>query len=94
MPELKYFGKILAAQAAAKARPNAPLPQFDFASLGTRSRFKQRFSRFLLRKFLPFLTAILRIFWPNPRLGRFVLVTRRDDVEAVLRDADNFRVVY
>jgi len=94
MPELKYFRKIRAAQEAYKARPEAPLPQFDFASLGTRSRFKQGLSRFLLRSALPFLTAILRVFWPNPRLGRFILVTRRRDVEAVLRDAGNFPAVY
>ena len=38
------------------------------------------------------LFAALRTFHPNLRLGRYVLVTRRDDVEEVLSHADCFHV--
>lgn len=91
---LKYFDGILAAQQADSRRPPGPLPAFAFASLGSRNPLARWFTRFLLRRLLPFLTAILRFAWPNPRFGRTVLVTRRADVEAVLGDMDRFAVVY
>lgn len=94
MAWLKYFDKIAAAQQAASQRPPAPLPRFDFASLGSRNPIARWASRFALRRVLPALAALLRLFWPTPRFGRFVLVTRRADAEEVLGDMQRFPVVY
>lgn len=94
MPSFKYFDKIIAAQTADASRPAGPLPPFEFASLANRSALARWLSRLLLRRILPLVTAVLRVLWPNPRFGRFVIVTRRSDVEAVLGDMANFPVVY
>jgi cytochrome P450/deferrochelatase/peroxidase EfeB/uncharacterized membrane protein YeaQ/YmgE (transglycosylase-associated protein family) len=94
MAWLKYFEKITAAQSSDSQRPPGPRPPFDFASLGSRNPIARWFSRFLLRRVLPALTALLRLLWPNPRFGRLVIVTRRRDVEEVLGDMTRFPVVY
>ena len=94
MAWLKYFDKIAAAQQADRDRPAGPLPRFDFASLGSTNALARWLTRFALRRMLPALTALLRVVWPVPRWGRFVLVTRRADAEEVLRDMARFPVVY
>ncbi|MEP0191928.1 MAG: hypothetical protein ABJP70_05825 [Erythrobacter sp.] len=94
MAKLKYFDRIEQDQAAQKALPPGPLPQFDFESLRTKSRLKRWATRFALRRLLPFVAAILRLVWPNPKYKNVVFVTRRADVEEVLGDPANFKVVY
>lgn len=94
MPELKYFRIIKAAQQHASNNPGSHKGPFDFDSLGTKSRLARFLVRFALRRLLPFLTAILRRIWPNPRFGRVIIVTRRSDCEEVLGDMERFPVVY
>ena len=40
---------------------------------------------------VPALAALLRTVWPNLRLGRFIIVTRRDDIEEVLSKPELFQ---
>jgi len=94
MPTLKYFARIHALIAADQAAPPAPLPPFDFDSLGSKSAVARWLTRFALRRALPALAFLLRQFWPNPRIGRVVIVTRAADVAQVLSDQAHFHVVY
>jgi cytochrome P450/deferrochelatase/peroxidase EfeB len=94
MARIKYFETIIAAQKADAEKAPAPLPLFDFASLGSRNPVVRWFSRFMLRRLLPLIAAVLRAIWPIPRVGRVVIVTRRADAEAVLSDMRRFPVVY
>ena len=94
MPTLKYFERIHALIAADRAAPPAPLPPFDFDSLGSKSAIGRWLTRFALRRALPALAFVLRQLWPNPRFGRVVIVTRAEDVAQVLNDQTHFHVVY
>lgn len=77
-----------------------PLDPFDFdpsADDGLIKRikgwFKERAARLVL-SLVPPLLALLRLVWPNPRIGRLVVVTRAEDVRAVLEDRDSFTVPF
>ena len=94
MLKLKWFDTIASAQRADRAAPPHPLPLFDFQSLALKSRSGQWFSRFVFRRVMPAVFALLRTFWPNPRLGRLIIVTREADVRAVLDDNVTFPNVY
>jgi cytochrome P450/deferrochelatase/peroxidase EfeB len=94
MAWLKYFDRIHALLAADLANVNSPLERFDFESLGSRNALVRVLTRIFLRWLLPALTFVLRQIWPNPRIGRVVLVTRAADVMQVLSDMNHFRVVY
>jgi len=94
MTVLKYFDRIRELRRADLAAPRAPLPPFDFESLGSRSSFARAITRFLLRRVLPAVAYVLRQVWPNPRFGRVILVTRAEDAVQVLSDPIGFAVVY
>lgn len=94
MASLKYFDKIRELQEQDAKLPPGPRPPFDFASLATKSRLTRDITRFVLRRLLPIVAAILRTVWPNPRFGRIIVTTRRADVRQVLADMDRFKVVY
>lgn len=91
---LKYFDKIYAAQKEDGKRPAGPLDKFDFESLATRSKLKRWATRFALDHALPVVTAVLRGLCPNPRFGRVIIVTRREDAVAVLKNMSTYKVVY
>ena len=80
MAGIKYFKGIREAQSTQK--PASQLPRFDLGRLrsdGLVSRIASRLfddPRWLL--------ALFRRFWPIARFGRFVLVTRNDDVRDIL----------
>lgn len=94
MAKLKYFDRIKDLIAADGASTHAPLPPFDFESLGSRNPVARGFTRFLLRRVLPAAAFVLRQVCPNPRFGRVVLVTRAEDAKQVLEDQQHFKVVY
>ena len=94
MAWLKYFAKIEAAQKATRDAPPERLPPFDLSPFLTRSRIRQAVTRFVFRKILPAVFAILRAVWPNPRFGRLVIVTRDADVREVLEKNPAFEVPF
>ncbi|UVO54917.1 Dyp-type peroxidase domain-containing protein [Sphingomonas sp. SUN039] len=94
MWKLKYPDAIIAAQQADRNRPPAPLELFDFQSMAVRSRIAQRLWRVAFRRVMPAIFALLRTFWPNPRIGRLIIVTREADVREVLRDNIHFPNCY
>ena len=72
-----------------------PLGAFDFASLVTKGRIRNWFGRFLIRRVLVLVLAILRVVSPVLRLGRLVVVSRYDDAITVLQnDAGYFPNLY
>lgn len=89
---LKYFDKIAAARAISE-REKASDDGFDFNDLGPDhwwSPVQRRLGVWLFR--LAF--AFFRIFWPFPKFGRLVIVTRNADVRDVLSKPDTFVVPY
>jgi Dyp-type peroxidase family len=92
--ELKYFRKIDAAEQEHAAAQPAPLPPFDITPFLTRSRVRQRISRFLFRSLMPAIFFLLRAFWPVARIGRLVIVSRDAQVRHVLDSADDFQVPF
>ncbi|MDP3898265.1 MAG: Dyp-type peroxidase [Mesorhizobium sp.] len=87
----KYFDGIR--DARAKQRPVSELPPFDLG----RSRSKGGFGDYVKGLFIEdprwWLTP-LRRWWPILRIGRFVLVTRNEDVRDVLERGDEFATPY
>ncbi|MDP9412837.1 MAG: Dyp-type peroxidase [Pseudomonadota bacterium] len=94
MTRLKYFRKILEAQERTRKEPPGPLPVFDIGPFLTRTRIGQWVDRFFFRTVIPKGTALLRATWPNLQIGRLVLITRDEDVRAVLADTKNFAVPF
>jgi len=93
MPTFKWFEQIKKEQAKA-ARKVAPPPLgFDLDSM-PRPPLTKRLQGMLVSLLVrPFLW-LLQTFWPVLKLGRLVIVTRYDNVEAVLKDAEHFEVPY
>lgn len=90
---LKYFDKITAAQAISKSSNTSNEDDFDFNDLGAGSRWSP-FLRPLWLWTLRAAFAFFRTFWPFPKFGRLVIVTRDADVRDVLTQHDVFRVPY
>jgi Dyp-type peroxidase family len=93
MFELKWFDRIRAEQAATRAQTPGPLPPFDVNVLGGDSWGHRAFA-WSLNRFLLIFFFLARALWPNPRLGRLVIVTREADVKAVLEDPATFEVPF
>lgn len=92
MLELKYKKGVEKAQKmpASHWRLLAPFDFDDIAAQG----FLARISARLFTALMPAAFWLLREFWPLPRIGRLVIVTRADDVRQVLQDDDHFTVPY
>ncbi|MBE7182888.1 MAG: cytochrome P450 [Methylobacterium mesophilicum] len=90
MPGLKYFSAIREAQA--KRPPISALPPFDLERLRN-TGLVAKLIGMALENPRPWL-SFLRQFWPCPRLGRFMLVTRHADVREVLERGEDFETPY
>ena len=66
---------------------------FDFNDLGADGRWSPTFRRLWLWS-LKVAFALFRMFWPIPKFGRLVIVTRDADVRDVLAQPNVFRVPY
>lgn len=99
MAFFKWFGQIEALRAEDKGLPPSPLPPFDFAALtpkGWRERIAQAAGSFAFQRIIPPVLRLCQTIWPVPSLSflNLAIVTRDDDVRAVLNDADRFGVPY
>lgn len=83
MFEFKYFDKIISDQKAQNSLEPALDPHFHLSDLGTEGRFTYLLAP-LKRGLLLSALAFFRQFWPNPRVGRAILVSRHEDVREVL----------
>lgn len=90
MVSIKYFDGVREAQRTKK--PLALLPRFDLERLRT-SGLGGKILGTLLAEPL-WLLGLLRRFKPIARIGRFVLVTRNDDVRDILERQDEFETPY
>ena len=87
---LKYFDKITAARKMSGASEE---DAFDFNDLGA-DRFWSPVLRWFWLWSLRVAFAFFRTFWPIPRFGRLVIITRDADVRDVLAQHNVFRVPY
>lgn len=97
MLRLKWFEGVFAAQREAQTEQldQRPLDLFDFETLVAKGRLRNWAARFLFRKILPLIFAILRNLFPVLRIGRLVIVSRYADVVEVLQNRSGiFPVVY
>ncbi|MGB3388263.1 MAG: cytochrome P450 [Pseudaminobacter sp.] len=90
MIKTKYYEAIR--QAQANRRPVDELPDFDIQRLRSKSLGSRLFSRFLENP--RWALAFLRRFWPNLKIGSFLLVTRNEDVRDILERQDEFETPY
>ncbi|WP_235679060.1 cytochrome P450 [Aquibium microcysteis] len=88
--QTKYFDGIRKAQAS--QRPAHALPPFDPERLRTRGLLGKVVGRLMEnpRGWL----SLLRRWWPNPKIGNFVLVTRAADVREVFERQDVFHTPF
>lgn len=88
--QTKYFDGIRKAQAGQK--PARELPPFDPERLRTRGFVGKVVGRLMEnpRCWL----SLLRRWWPNPKIGNFVLVTRAADVREVFERQDVFHTPF
>lgn len=92
MLELKYFDKISRYEQAEQASGD-DFPPFDVDRLGTDSAYKSAVRNYVRLFFLAALW-LMRAVWPVYRFGRLVVVSRYEDVEAVLQNREAFRVPF
>lgn len=90
MTTTKYYAAIHEAQAG--QRPPEEMPEFDIRRLGSKGIGGRLASRFLENP--RWALALLRRFWPNLKIGRFLLVTRNEDVRDILERQDEFETPY
>jgi len=90
MLQTKYLDGIRTAQAGQK--PADELPPFDAERLRTRGLVGRAVGRLMEnpRGWL----SLLRRWWPNPKIGNFVLVTRAADVREVFERQDVFHTPF
>lgn len=88
--QTKYYDGIRKAQAGQK--PAGQLPAFDPERLRTRGLVGKAVGRLMEnpRGWL----SVLRRWWPNPKIGNFVLVTRASDVREVFERQDVFHTPF
>src|ERR1700758_144107 len=84
---LKYFDKIAAAQAISKQENASAEDAFDFNDLGPDGWWSPALRRLWLWS-LRTAFAFFRLFWPFPKFGRLIIVTRNADVRDVLSKPD------
>jgi cytochrome P450/deferrochelatase/peroxidase EfeB len=90
---LKYFDKVSAAETRSKNEHGSEEDAFDFNDLGA-DRFWSPVLRRLWLWSLRVAFAFLRMFWPIPKFGRLVIITRDADVRDVLSQPGIFGVPY
>ncbi|MCT7375561.1 cytochrome P450 [Chelativorans salis] len=90
MVAVKYYEGVLKGQK--EQRPPTELPPFDMERLRTRGVWARLAERLLEDP--RWALALLRRFWPMPRFGKFLLVTRNADVREVLERQDVFQTPY
>jgi Dyp-type peroxidase family len=90
---LKYYKMIDAAQAQGSQPGHAPVKSFDLNTLGADSRLA-RLRHWALDRAFRIVFFLLRELWPNPRFGRLIIVTRDEDVRAVLARPDLYEVPF
>ncbi|HEV2899809.1 MAG TPA: cytochrome P450 [Pseudaminobacter sp.] len=90
MARIKYFEGVREAQSVQK--PASELPRFDLRRLRTDGLASRIVGRLLEDP--RWALSLLRRFWPILRVGKFVLVTRNDDVRDVLERQDEFETPY
>jgi cytochrome P450/deferrochelatase/peroxidase EfeB len=93
MITLKWFATIEAEQEETRKSKPGPLPPFDLNVLGPDTQ-GHRWLVWFINRALLFAFCVLRVIWPNPRIGRLVVVTRAADVRAVLQDPATFEVPF
>jgi Dyp-type peroxidase family len=91
--KLKYFDKIAAAEAISKNENASAGDAFDFNDLGTDRLWSPVLRRLWLWS-LRVAFAFFRTFWPIPKFGRLVIITRDADVRDVLSKPSIFAVPY
>lgn len=80
---------------AGPGTPRDVFEPFDFDSLLTKGWVRQAISRFVFRRLIPIVFAVLRVIAPVLRIGRLVVLSRHAEVQRVLSDKDGrFEVVY
>ncbi|MBN9089956.1 MAG: cytochrome P450 [Reyranella sp.] len=94
MFELKYFDTIRRYEKD-EASGKLEYPPFDIKDLGVDNNFR-RAGRWLQRYGFIFVGWFVRTLWPFPffRIGRAIIVGGYDDVVAVLKNRDDFRVPF
>lgn len=92
MLELKYFDKISRYEKTERASGD-DFPPFDVDRLGLDSAYKSAVRNYVRLFFLGALW-LMRAVWPVYRYGRLVVVSRYEDVEAVLKNRQDFRVPF
>ncbi|KIZ33268.1 MULTISPECIES: cytochrome P450 [Rhodopseudomonas] len=90
---LKYYDAIKKAQSDTAASPPAPITPFDLDDLGADTTFR-RWSSWAFGYLMRAALYLFRRYWPNPRFGRLVIVSRDSDVRQVLAQPDLFEVPY
>ena len=96
MLKFKYYEKIRQAQSAtvpASAADAGPFDLDDLNSHGLVSRLAQSFSG-LRDRLILFAFWLFREFYPNPKFGSLILVTRDSDVREVLERPQTFQVPF
>jgi Dyp-type peroxidase family len=90
---LKYYKMIEAAQKQGAQPGQAPAKFFDLNVLGADSRLG-RLRHWALDRAFRVVFFLLRELWPNPKFGRLIIVTRDEDVRAVLARPDLYEVPF
>ena len=91
MIKLKYFEAVL--EAIKNKRPVSEMPPFDIERL-RKTGFSAWLAKFLVEDHPHWWLALLRRFWPNVAIGRFLLVTKGADVRDILERGDEFETPY
>ena len=96
MPTLKYYATIHRMQSSPPSPPAAADVRFDLDDLIPRglSGWLSQATAGLRDRALLAAFWLMREFWPNPRIGRLVLVSRDADVREVLARSDTFGVPF
>jgi Dyp-type peroxidase family len=86
MLTLKYFETI-------RQAPLDPSSKFDLSPFRTSGRW-HNLKSYIFDRILLAVLCVLRAVWPNPQIGRLLLVTRACDVKQVLKDSEHFTVPF
>lgn len=91
MIKTKYFDGVRKAQA--EQGPVSAMPPFDIGRLRSKGGIKE-WVKSLFFEDARWWLKIVRRWWPTPRIGKFVLVTRDADVREVLERESEFITPY
>lgn len=99
MAFFKWFDQINILREQDHGLPTRPLPPFDFDALKPKTwkeRLGQAIGSYAFQRIIPPVLRVCQNIWPIPSIPflNLAIVTRDDDVRAVLSDASNFGVPY